>query len=534
MNNRARTQTIKVVGFNDFHGQLSAPPAIEGRALGGAAVLASYFRATAKGFENATLVLHAGDLIGASPPASALNQDEPTVEFLGSILGPGCSPRERSADSCRVVASLGNHEFDEGLVEFQRMVNGGNHTSGPYLGHDYAGAPFAYVGANVRDKRTGKTVVPAYVVKNVAGVRVGIIGAVLRESPVFLLPSGIKDVAFEEETSAINASVDALTQQGIHTIIVVIHQGGYQCFAPGVPHDGHAVTGPIVNIVKRLHPEVDLVISGHTHSVLNALLPNSAGQPTLVTQAFHAGTGFADIDLVVTSDGANVVAKRARILTPWADVAPGTRVDAQVLALVEGAERSVVARTARVIGVAETTIHAAPDAAGNSELGNLIVNAQREVTGADLAFTTPSWVRGDLERGDVTWGALFRVQPFGNRLMKVELTGQQVVDLLNQQWAVEDHPRILHAAGLAYQWDPKRPPSDRIVQVSRDGKPIERQRRFTVVVNEYLAEGGDAFSLLAQQPRRPTPLRDIDALERFVKKHTPLRVSPEKRIVRLQ
>ncbi len=130
-------QTIKILGFNDFHGQLSPPPAIDGRALGGAAVLAAYFRAAAKGFENTTLALHAGDLIGASPPASALNQDEPTIEFLGSILGPGCSRRERASDSCHVIASLGNHEFDEGLAELQRIVGGGNHVHGPYLGHPY-------------------------------------------------------------------------------------------------------------------------------------------------------------------------------------------------------------------------------------------------------------------------------------------------------------------------------------------------------------------------------------------------------------
>ncbi len=530
---KGKPQVIKILGFNDFHGQLSPPPAIEGRPLGGAAVLAAYFRAASRGFENATLALHAGDMIGASPPPSALNQDEPTVEFMGTILGPGCSRRDRAADTCHVVASLGNHEFDEGLKEFRRMVDGGNHPKGPFLGHAYLGAPFTYIGANVHDKVTGKTVVEPYVVKNLSGVRVGLIGAVLKESPVFLMPSGIKDLSFDDEVSNINAAADTLSKQGVHTIVVVIHQGGIQCFAPGVAHDERAIIGPIVAIVKQLHPDIDLVVSGHTHSVINALIPNSGGTPTLVTQAFHATTGFADIELTIDTATGDVVSKQARIMTPWADGAPGNAVDPEIAALVSKAESSVKAKTERLIGKAETTIHAPPDQSGNSELGDLIADAQREAVGADLAFTTPSWVRGNIEMGAVAWGDLFRVQPFGNRLMQITLTGQQVVDLLNQQWAVEDHPRILHVSGVSYRWDPHRAPNDRILEVIRDGKPIERDKKYSVALNEYLAQGGDAFVLLQNVPRRPTGLLDIDALERYVKKHSPIRAKGEKRIEKI-
>jgi 5'-nucleotidase len=529
---RGKTQNLKILGFNDFHGQLSPPPPLDGRPLGGAAVLASYFREAASGVEGATLVVHAGDLIGASPPESALNQDEPTVEFLGAILGPGCTRSERSSDSCHVVASLGNHEFDEGLTELDRIVKGGNHARGPFLGHEYRGAPFEYIAANVRDSQSHAPVVAPHLVKNLAGVRVGLVGAVLRDAPVFLLPSGINRVKFEDEVGAINAEVEELSKLGARTVVVVLHQGGYQCFAPGAPRDERSVTGPIVDIVKHLHPAVDVVVSGHTHSVLNALLPNSAGKPTLVTQAFHAGTGFAEIELTVDTATDDVIAKRARIVTPWADVHPGDHPVPQIAASVERALATVRPRTARIIGSVASTIHAPPDSAGNSELGNLIADAQKEAAGGDLAFTTPSWVRGDLQAGTITWGDLFRIQPFGNRLMRVELSGQQVIELLNQQWLSEDHPRILHAAGLTYRWDPKRPATDRVLQVQHAGKVLEPKRRYGVIVNEYLAEGGDGFSLLARVPRKPTKLLDIDALEQYVRKHSPLAVDPEKRIQR--
>jgi 5'-nucleotidase len=286
--------------------------------------------------------------------------------------------------------------------------------------------------------------------------------------------------------------------------------------------------------VKQLHPDVDLVVSGHTHSVLSALLPNSAGTPTLVTQAFHASTGFADIELTIDSATGDVVAKQARIVSPWADVPPAKAIDPEIVALISKAESSVKNRTEKVIGVAESTIHAPPDAAGNSELGDLIVDAQREAVGADLAFTTPSWVRGDLQSGTVAWGELFRVQPFGNRLMKMDLTGQQIIDLLNQQWTPEDHPRILHVSGISYRWDASRAPKERVVEVLRDGKPIALGKHYTVALNEYLAEGGDAFTLLQNVPRRPAGLLDVDALERYVKKHSPLRARAEKRIVRVK
>ena len=530
---KGQSKVIKILGFNDFHGQLSPPPAIEGRAIGGAAVLAAYFRAAAQGFDNATLLLHAGDMIGASPPPSALNQDEPTVELMGSILGPGCSRRDRATDGCHVVASLGNHEFDEGLTEFRRILDGGNHAKGPFLGHAYLGAPFTYIGANVHDKTTGKTIVEPYVVKNLSGLRVGLIGAVLRDSPVYLMPSGIKNVSFDDEVSAINSAAESLSKQGVHTLVLVIHQGGHQCFAPGVAHDERTVIGPIVGIVKQLHPDIDLVVSGHTHSVLNALLPNSANVPTLVTQAFHATTGFADIELTIDTETGDVIGKQARIMSPWADVVPGNSPDPAIVAQVSKAEDSVRAKTTRIIGTTELTLRAALDEAGNSVMGDLIADAQREAVGADIALTTPSWVRGDIDSGPVAWGALFRVQPFGNRLMKITLTGRQVVALLNQQWTPEDHPRILHVSGISYRWDAQKAPNDRVLQVMMDGKPIEPDKRYSVVLNEYLAEGGDTFTLFRDVHRQATGMLDIDALERYVKKHSPLRVKAEKRILRI-
>ncbi len=524
---------IRLLGFNDFHGQLSPPPPIEGRPVGGAAVLAAWFRAAAAENKDATIAVHAGDMFGASPPASALNQDEPSVEFMGTILGPGCSRNTRTSDECHVVASLGNHEFDEGVTEFRRMLNGGNHKRGPFLGHAYAGASFAYIGANVRDRKSGKSIIDPYLVKTVAGVKVGFIGAVLREAPVFLLPSGIKDVSFDDEVEAINSAADALSKQGVHALVVVIHQGAHQCFAPGVAHDEHALVGPVVAMVHKFHPDIDVVVSGHTHSVVSALVPNAGGVPTLITQAFHATTGFAQLDLTVDAKTGDIVEKQGQIVTPWADVAPGNSPPADVTALVTIAEEAVRKQTTKIVGAAAATLHAPPDAAGNSEMGNLLADAQLDATGADIAFTTPSWVRGDLGAGPLTWGELFRVQPFGNRLMKVSLTGAQILELLNQQWSIEDHPRILHVAGLSYTWDAGAAPKSRVSQATHAGKPLVPAQKYAVVMNEYLAEGGDAFTLLQSVQRTPTKLLDVDALELYVKKHSPIQPDSRKRIERL-
>ncbi|HTU59800.1 MAG TPA: metallophosphoesterase, partial [Polyangiales bacterium] len=296
---RERQVSLQLLGFNDFHGQL-APRTLSDRPVGGAAVLASYLKEAARGVEANTLIVHAGDYVGASPPSSALLQDEPAISFLNTLANDECKYERASTPKCNVVGTLGNHEFDEGKDELLRLLDGGNHASGPFLDETWRGSRVPYVSANVVDASTAEPILPPYLIREVAGVPVAVIGAVLKETPSVVTPSGVAGLSFLDEADAINRYVPELQAQGIHTIIVTIHQGLTQASYEGsTSADAEAPSGALLGIIERLNDDVDVVISGHTHGFSNALVNNAQGVPILVTQAFSASTAYADIDLVV-------------------------------------------------------------------------------------------------------------------------------------------------------------------------------------------------------------------------------------------
>jgi 5'-nucleotidase len=320
---------VQLLGINDFHGQLSAGRRVSNRPVGGAAVLAAYLQAAQHDpndpdLPDRTFIVHAGDHVGATPPESALLQDEPSIGFLNLLANRYCRYEERKDDrdrrggwdddeakedrrdrrlhpKCNLVGTPGNHEFDEGKDELFRLLNGGNHIAGPFLENPYRGARYPTVSANVVHEKTGKPVLPPYVIKQVKNVRIAFIGAVLKETPTIVTPSGVAGLKFLDEADSINRYVRWLrTTEGIRTFIVLIHQGGRQTTYEGPTQPGGLISGQdIVNIVSRLDDDVDVVVSGHAHSFTNALLKNQNGAEILITQAFSSSTAYGDIDLMI-------------------------------------------------------------------------------------------------------------------------------------------------------------------------------------------------------------------------------------------
>lgn len=509
---------VKVLGFNDFHGQLSAGRLVAGRPAGGAAVMAAYLKAAAAAAEGGALIVHAGDHVGASPPASALLQDEPAISFLNLLANKHCKGASKESAQCNVVGTLGNHEFDEGKDEMLRLVYGGNHENGPFLDENYKGAKFPYVSSNVVDAETGEHLLPPYVIRQVGKVKIGIIGAVLKETPTIVTPSGVAGLAFLDEATSINEAVRELEQKKVQAIGVTIHQGGTQTSYTGATAPGGNLSGAIVSIVGALDPEVDFVVSGHAHGFTNALVPNSAGEPVLVTQAFSASTAYGEIDLTIDDKSGEVLEKSATIVTTFADQAPGNAPDAQVFELVRAAEEVTGPLVNEVVATAAADITRAESANGESALGNLIADAQRAATGADVACMNPGGIRADLFAGEVTWGELFTIQPFGNSLVAMDLTGAQIITMLNQQWASQSFPRILKCSGLSYVWDPSIVVGmNRIVSATIGGAPLDLSATYRVTVNSFLASGGDGFTILPSGTNRVGGEVDLDALIVHVK-----------------
>lgn len=519
---------FKILGFNDFHGQLEARR-LFGRPAGGAAVLASYLKNETKISENGAFIVHAGDHVGATPPVSALLQDEPSITFLNKLANKYCRfdntesvIDERFNPNCNLIGTLGNHEFDEGVSEMQRLVNGGIHANGPFLDPDYQGAKFPYVVANVVDEQTGKPILAPYVIKKVRGQKIAFIGIVLKETPTIVTPTGVAGVKFLDEAATINSYVPVLKKQGVRAIVVTIHQGTSQRSFSGTtgpePQDIGGSIGPIIN---ELDDEIDVVVTGHWHRFTNALVANKKGKQILVTQAFSRSTAYADIDVAIDPATGDIVEKSAEIVTTWGDTGPGLIPNPKVTELVDEAVATVAPLVNRVIGTAANDITRATTTAGESALGNLIADAQRAAMGTDIAFMNAGGIRADMTAGQVSWGDLFTIQPFNNDLVKMDLSGKQIVDLLNQQWASQPYPRIMKPSGITYSWNENDPAifTDNTVNTGSiliNGTPIDLAATYSVTVNSFIAAGGDNYTILPLGTNRVIGPVDLEALIAYI------------------
>ena len=286
--NDSNPVNVKILAINDFHGQVPDGQTSSKRPVGSAPVLASYLKAATSVFgPSNTIIALPGDVVGASPPQSGLLSDEPTLLFFNEFANSCCTGENGQRDSgCNMVATAGNHEFDRGTAELLRQVHGGNgNTTITHLADPYPGSRSSYTCSNVVWKENGTPIFPPYVIRNVSGIPIAFIGADTMTTPERLAPHRADDVLFLNETESINRYVAEVTEDGIHAIVVLLHEGGDQQAYEGSTRDGTNVTGRVTGIVAGLDGDVDVVLSGHTHEFTNAYLPNAAGKPVLVTQA---------------------------------------------------------------------------------------------------------------------------------------------------------------------------------------------------------------------------------------------------------
>jgi 5'-nucleotidase len=525
----AATLTVKVIAFNDFHGNLQSPGSLSNVPVGGIDAMAAHVAALKAQNPN-NVVVSAGDLIGASPLISALFHDEGTIETMNRL---GLE-----------FNAVGNHEFDEGRTELLRMQNGGCHPTdvsscqGATVGTPvpFEGAKFKFLSANVVDTASGKTLLAPYGIKVIGGVRVGFIGLTLKETPTVVTPSGVAGLSFLEESSTVNSLVPKLRARGVEAIVVLIHQGGFQGAAPNFINDCSAalqndVASPIRAIVRGLDDAVDLVVSGHTHTGYNCQLPNKAGRNIPVTQASSFGRVLTNIDLTVdTSTGDVVGATVNNILTDRNAVTP----NAQVASIVNAYSGLVSPLANGVIGTITGPATNIGNAAGEMGAGKLIADSQLAATqaplfgGAVIAFMNAGGVRNPgftatTYPHDVTYSEAFTVQPFGNSLVTMTLTGQQIRDLLEEQFVGclgQTVQRILQvSAGFEYSYQSANTCGSRVVNASLNGVPLvsnglvlDPAATYRVTVNNFMATGGDGYGVLLNGTNPLGGAQDIDAL----------------------
>ncbi|MCA0144012.1 bifunctional UDP-sugar hydrolase/5'-nucleotidase [Blastococcus sp. LR1] len=511
-----RPVKVQLLAFNDFHGALEPPTGSGGRVAspdsrvdaGGLAYLATHHRALEAENENNTLTISNGDLIGGSPLLSALFRDEPTVDAMDQL----------GLD----IATVGNHEFDEGVDELRRIVDGGacHPDDGCLDGDGWNGSDADWLAANVVDRQSREPILPPYRVYTFQGVELGVIGLTLDETPSLVSAAGITDVEFSDEVATINRYVAELRADGVEAIVVSLHEGG----SAGADANGcTGPTGPAFDIAGAIDDAVDVVLTGHSH---RGFVCEVDGK--LVAQGLSNGRLITDVDLTIDRRGGDVVTSTAENVVVTRDVPA----DPQAQALVDRyAEIARPIADEPVGAVAEEIVRTrealAGGLSGESPLVDLIADAQLAATddeaSAVAAFTNPGGVRADLTfassaagEGDgvVTYGEAFTVQPFDNLLTTLDLTGRQLYALLDQQFEVDS---VLAPSGtVAYTVTAA---GSGVVpgSLTIDGEAVVLDQTYRITVNSFLAGGGDGFTVLTEGTNPvDQPGVEVDALVTYL------------------
>jgi 5'-nucleotidase len=525
---------------------------------GGIAYLATHIDALRNTNRN-TITVGAGDLIGASPLVSALFHDEPTIEALNSI----------GMD----VSGVGNHEFDEGIDELLRMRYGDQHggdgchpVDGCQDGTPFGGSIFEYLAANVFFADTETTVLPPYEVHKVGNAKVAFIGLTFEGTPTVVTPSAVAGLEFRPEVQTVNALVEKLRhEQGVKAFVVLLHQGGAQ--RPPAPPASPATTptgeeytdinkcvnfnGPEMDqIADGIDDRVSVIVSAHTHQPYVCKLSDK-----LVTSAASFGRVVTDIDLTIDHQSKAVTTATAtnRIVTQ--DVPQ----DAEAKAILDDYTTRAAPLANRVVGRISADIRSARDnpsgqnAAGEQPMGDVIADAMLEATapsdfgGAVAAFMNAGGVRAGLlvnqlsggeQPGEVTYGEAFNVQPFGNTIVVKTCTGQQIYDVLNQQFnnpAAGANRIMLPSANVRYQWTTTGGPHvvDGSVSFDAGATPISKTASYRVAMNNFMADGGDNYTVFRSCTEPLGGEVDLDAFGRYLGAHSPLAPPPLNRIERV-
>jgi 5'-nucleotidase len=548
----SKPQDIQILALNDFHGQLEVvnPIASSGGRIGslqgprgsetcipggspncipagGVEYLATHVRALKTDNPQGTVFVSAGDLIGATPLLSALFHDEPTIEAFNLM----------KLD----YNGVGNHEFDEGVDELLRMQNGGCHPDdGCGDGTGFGGAEFDFLAANVKYKDSGETIFPPYAIHTFPGkVKVAFVGMTLEGTPLIVSPDGIASVNFLDEAETVNALVPELKAQGVEAIVVLLHEGG------SVPVSGNGAgnvaainqcsnpTGPIPQIVPNLDDEIDIVITGHTNWAVNCLIDGK-----IVTGAASQGRLITDIDAQVDRTTGDFVANSITVNNHI--VTQNVRPARDMTELI--ARYNVFAAPIASVVVGETTapmVRTEITGGRESTLGRLIADAQLESSqlagaGGQFALMNPGGIRANLDEGPITHGEAFGVQPFSNIVTTLTLTGAQIETVLEQQFSINSgtnagQPRspdptvLLPSTGFTYTWDAAAPLGSRVdpTTIKLNGVTLDPIAGYRVVVNNFLATGGDDFPAFNQGTNRVTGADDLVALEAYLGAHDP-------------
>lgn len=511
--------TIDIYAINDFHGRIVAGPPFAPEA--GAAHVAGAIEQFRSENPN-SLFVSAGDNIGASTFESFIQQDQPTLDFLNAA----------ELD----VSAVGNHEFDQGFDDLTGRV--------------IPESEFPWLGANVFEEDADEPALQPYEIIEVDGVQVGFVGAVTEQMPSLVSPSGIEGLEFRDIAESVNAVADQLSDgdeanDEADVVVLLVHEGATNDSTEAL------TSGDFGEVVNGVNANVDAIVSAHTHQFYaHELELDGRERPLPIVQGGQYGQAMSKLTVGLDEEGGIVaISGDAFPLTEevgeeWQQLYPA---DPDVQAIVDEAVEVADELGAQSLGEitadfnrARQSDEATENRGGESTLGNFVADVQLAAarvtdTGAQLAFMNPGGLRADLPfassgagdaDGNVTYREAAVVQPFANTLVTTTLTGEQIVQVLEEQWQPEGASRpflkLGVSAGLTYTYDPAAAEGERITTAELDGVPVDPAGEYRVVVNSFLASGGDNFFTLAEgSDTTDTGQVDLQAMVSYLGENSP-------------
>ncbi len=517
--------TVQLLAINDLHGNLDPPVGSDGLIdkipAGGVEYLATHLRNAARDNPN-TLVIGAGDIFGGSPLLSALFDEKPSIEAANALH--------------LSVTSIGNHELDHGVAELMKRLGGTcpRHPACPDAAH------FQYLAGNVElAAKPGKPLFPATAIRTVGGVKIGFIGVTLEDTGSMLQARDAKALRFLEESSVANAAAAQLERQGVHTLVLLIHQGGYQKPSEGADPNGcNNFYGALQPILPKLSPSIKIVVSAHTHEPYNCQIGGRT-----VTSASSYGRMFTRLTLTIDPRTDSLLSVHAHNEIVTRDVAK----DPVETAILNKYRLRAAKLTDRVVGSITGDIGRNDNYNGESPLGEVIADAELAASsaprngGAEIAFMNSTGIRAELVkppgpsgRREVTYGDLYSIVPFGNSLTILSMTGDMIRRVLEQQFS--QGSRYLEvSSGFAYRYRRNAAPGERILagSITLNGHLIGPDDTVRVVTNNFLAEGGDGFTVFREARRLSGGPVDIETLVNYFAAHSPIAPAPASRVTRI-
>jgi 5'-nucleotidase/UDP-sugar diphosphatase len=432
--------TARILYVNDFHG-FAEPykPLGSNTILGGAAYLAGEIERLRS--EEPSLLLAAGDMIQGGIWANFF-KGEPVIELMNQMKFD--------------AMVVGNHEFDFGQAVLDRRISEAN---------------FPVLGANVEGMKSLKP----YVIKDLAGLKVAIIGVVTDDTPETTDPRNVTGLRFLSPADTVKKYLAEL--KGRADVFVILS------------HIGLSADRTLAGEVRG----IDIIVGGHSHTKLER--PVKVGK-TIIVQAWEHGKALGVLDLTIEDKEIEEFQGHLDEIKPAKDMA-----DAKVLAIVEKYQHKVDSLLNRKVGETEVGLDGEKVRRRETNLGDLIADIVRGSAGADLAIINGGSIRTSIRKGDISVKDIYSALPFDDYIVAIRLTGKQILDALEHGVSSIDEGsgRFPQVSGVSFAFDPSGKKGSRIKEATIGGQPLKPDREYSVATNDFLAVGGDGYKVFEEE-----------------------------------